>query len=127
MIHYLVVLVLSHPEMLQGVLKAWQDAGAPGATVLESTGLGRVSRLLGQDDMPLFPSLRALSERPELTHNTIFSIVDGEAMVDKLIAATESVTGDLSKPNRGILFVVPLSRVVGYRPRQQEDQQGSAT
>jgi len=113
--HYLVVLVLSRPEMLHSVLQAWQQAGAPGATVLESTGLGRVSHLLGRDDMPLFPSLRALGEKQEYTHNTIFSIVDGDEMVDKLIAATEGVVGDLSQPNQGILFVVPVARVIGYR------------
>jgi nitrogen regulatory protein PII len=117
--HSLVVLVLGKTEMLQDILRAWQDVGAAEATVLESTGLGRVSHLLGRDDVPLFPSLRALSEDREFIHNTIFSVVDSDAMVDRLIAATERVTGDLSQPNRGILFVMPVARVVGYRPNEQ--------
>lgn len=123
MIPCLVVLVLANPEMLQDVLCAWDSAGAPEVTVLESTGLARINALFGCDDLPLFPSLRIFLEHRESMHNTIFSVLDSDALVDTLIAATQSVVGDLSQPGRGILFVVPLSRVVGYRPRQEADQQ----
>ena len=78
--HCLVVLVLAQPEMLTGVLQAWQDAGAPEATVLESTGLGRINALFGRDDLPLFPSFRSLSTCEECVHNTVFSVVDSEEM-----------------------------------------------
>jgi nitrogen regulatory protein PII len=109
----LVVLVLAKPEMLQDVLRAWDDAGVSGATVLESTGLGRLDALIGRDDVPLFPSPRIFLEHREAVHNTIFSVLDSDSLVDTLIAATQSVVGDLSEPDRGILFVAPLSRVVG--------------
>jgi nitrogen regulatory protein P-II 1 len=115
----LVVLVLAKPEKLPDVLQAWQDAEAPEATVLESTGLGRVSEFFGRDDVPLFPSLRALDECRECIHHTVFSVVEDDGMVDRLIAATEGVVGDLSQPNTGIMFVVPVARVIGYRPAQE--------
>jgi hypothetical protein len=109
----LLVLVLDNTELLHDVLQAWEDAGVPGATVLESTGLRRVTDLFGRDDMPLVPSLRDLSERKTDAHRTIFCVLDDEAIVENTIVATERVVGDLSLPHTGILFVVPVSRVVG--------------
>lgn len=123
----LVVLVLARVEMLQDVLQAWQDAGAPDATVIESTGLARISRLFGRDDVPLFPSLADLSEGGQSVHHTIFSVVDSDSLIDSLINATQAVVGDLSQPDRGILFVLPVVRVVGYWARHQENQQDKRT
>jgi hypothetical protein len=115
-----VVLVLARPEALQDVLHAWERAGAPGVTALESTGLSRLNELFGRDDLPLFPSPRSLLETSEVVHYTLFSVLDSDALIDKLIAVTEEVVGDLSEPDRGILFAVPVTRVAGYRARQGE-------
>lgn len=116
----LLVLVLDDETLLRDVLQAWEDAGAPGATVLESTGLRRVTDFFGRDDMPLFPSLRELAQKEHSMHRTIFTVLDAEALVEKVIAATERVVGDLSQPHTGILFVVPVARVVGGRMSQKK-------
>ena len=112
--HSLIVLVLDNPELLRDLLQAWQDVGVPGATVLRSTGLRRVQELFGRDDMPLLPSLHELAgEKEETAHRTIFAVLDDDSLVDGTIAATERVIGDLSQPHTGILFVMPVSRIVG--------------
>jgi nitrogen regulatory protein PII len=116
---HLVVLVLDNLLQFPGVLRAWEEAGAPGVTILESTGLRRV---LGaaRDDLPLLPSLRDVIVGSELHHRTLFSVVEDEATVERLIAATESVVGDFGEPHSGLLFVVPVSRVLGLqKPRDQ--------
>ncbi len=119
----LVVFVLDNPEYMEDVLQAWQDAGSAGATVLPSTGLNRVGRLFGSDDIPLLPSIRDLAEHcEECVHYTIFSVVQDEAIVDKVIAATERIVGDLAQPGTGILFVVPVSRVVGGQFTEKKTQ-----
>jgi hypothetical protein len=115
----LVVLVLDNPALLRDVLQEWETAGIAGATVLESTGMRRVADSYGRDDMPLMPSLRELSEKEQAAHFTIFSILDSDALVDKAIAATEKVVGDLSQPHTGVLFVTPVLRVVGGRRSHQ--------
>ena len=51
----------------------------------------------------------------ELYHRTLFTVAPDEATVDRIVAATEAVLGDLSLPNSGFLFVVPVSRAVGLR------------
>ena len=57
---YLVVLVLDDPDLRDGLLDAWERAGARGVTILESSGIGRVRRAALRDDTPLLPSLRNL-------------------------------------------------------------------
>ena len=111
--HSLLVLVLDNPELLRDLLQAWQDVGVPGATVLDSTGLCRVQDMFGRDDLPLLPSLHELDEQENAAHRTLFTVLDDETLVDKIIAATERVVGDLSQPHTGILFVMPVSRIVG--------------
>ena len=112
----LVLFVLSNPEKLEDVLSAWEAAGASGATILASTGLGRLRRnSLLCDDFPLIPSLEDLFRREETSSRTIFTLVEEEATVEKVIEATRQIVGDFSLPNTGILMVLPISRVVGLK------------
>ena len=71
---HLVVLVLDDPDQCRDVLDAWEAAGAPGVTILDSSGLGRVRRATLRDDVPLMPSLSDLLRREEDHHRTLFSL-----------------------------------------------------
>ena len=83
----LVLFVLSNPEKLEDVLSAWEAAGASGATILASTGLGRLRRnSLLCDDFPLIPSLEDLFRREETSSRTIFTLVEEEATLDEIVA-----------------------------------------
>ena len=110
----LVVLVLDDPTLLHDLLRSWEEEGVPGATVLESTGLRRVATQFGGDDVPLLPSLDDLTRAEQRTHCTIFTVM-ADGLVDQIIAATERIVGDLNAPGTGILFVVPVTRVIGGR------------
>lgn len=110
---YLVVLVLDDPDLSDALLDAWETAGAPGVTILESTGLGRVRRAALRDDMPLLPSLRDIVRGEEEPHRTFFSVVGSEQQVDQLVRATQQVVGDLSQSHTGLFFAMPLSHVFG--------------
>lgn len=109
---YLVILVLDNPDQCPDVLRAWDEAGVPGVTILESTGLARMQQAIW-DDLPLVPSVRDLLGTRELHHRTIFTVVRDEEAVDRVIAATQEVIGDLNTHHTGILFVVPVARVLG--------------
>ncbi|MCB0045588.1 MAG: P-II family nitrogen regulator [Caldilineaceae bacterium] len=118
--YQMVVLVLDELEVVSDVLDAWEGAGVSGVTILESTGLGRVRQNRGiRDDIPFMPSIERLLQTREEEHRTLFSLVDSDEMVDKLIDVTTAVTGDLNGPNRGIFFVLPVSRAVGIRTRTE--------
>lgn len=109
---HLVIFVLDNLEQGPAVLEAWEEAGAPGVTILESTGLRRLRGAM-RDDLPLLPSLRDLLASQELRHRTLLTVVPDEAMVERIIAATEQVVGDFSLHHTGLLFVVPVTRVLG--------------
>jgi len=39
--------------------------------------------------------------------------VEGQEMIDRVVAATERIIGNLDEPNTGILTVIPVSRIYG--------------
>lgn len=111
---YLILLVINNPDRLEDVLIAWEDAGIPSATVVFSTGMGRIRKLQGwRDDMPLIPSLRDFYEGPENLNRTIFATANTDAQVDAVVAATQKVVGDLDNAGTGFLLVLPIARAYG--------------
>ena len=121
---YLVVLVVDDIEKCPAVLDAWEAAGAPGVTILSSTGLGHIRKAGLRDDVPLMPNLLDLFEQEEIQHRTLFSVVETQVMVDKMIAAVEQAIGDLDDPHTGFMFVLPVSQVWGlgkHRPDRTKE------
>ena len=114
----IVVAVLPSQEKSQVVLSAWEAFGVTGITILESIGLHKLRQLRAQrDDVPLFPSLRHLLEEEEYQHRTSFVVVDDAFDLEGLIGVTEkAVGGNFNAPNSGLLFVMPVTRVLGLRP-----------
>ena len=86
--YYTVVLVLNDLEHEAAILDGWEKTGVTGVTIMDSTGLGRVrQRASLRDDMPLMPSLHSLLHAGEEHHRTFISVVDGDEIVDRIIAA----------------------------------------
>jgi|APIni6443716594_1056825.scaffolds.fasta_scaffold128036_2 nitrogen regulatory protein P-II 1 len=109
----MILFVLHDTEKLDALLAAWQEAGAPGVTILESTGVGRIRQNEAlREDTPLMPSLEDFYPDPEHMSRTMFTIVREELVAD-IVAATQRVTGDLSGPNTGLLVVLPTVVVYG--------------
>ena len=110
---YFVIFVLHDAEKRDPLLTAWEEAGVKGATIMHSTGLGRLRGSDYMDDVPLFPSLEAFTEHEEYFSRTFFTVVDSDDTVDKLVKATERVAGNLTQPDTGFLVVLPVVRVYG--------------
>lgn len=110
---FFILFVLHDAEKCDALLDAWEEVGIRGATVMHSTGLGRMRGEGWRDDMPLFPSLEAFTEHEEYFNRTLFTVVESESCVDRLVAATEQVVGELSRPETGFLVVLPVLRVYG--------------
>jgi nitrogen regulatory protein PII len=113
MSNYLVVLVLDDPDMCSCILEAWEQIGVTGVTILESSGLGRLRRKAIRDDLPLLPSLRDVFSSQEVPHRTLFSVVDNQEKVDKMVDAVQGQIGDLNQPNTGLMFVTPVLQAYG--------------
>ena len=112
---YLVVFVLDSPDLCQDILDAWENTGAKGITILESTGIGRVRQAGIRDDLPLMPSLSELFKNAETHNRTLFSVVDDLDSAHTLVGAAQNIVGDLEQPNTGLLFIAPLVEVYGLK------------
>lgn len=123
--YQMILLVLDNLNQCPAVLDAWEAAGVPGITILESTGLGRLRQPGIRDDFPLMPSLLNLMKGREQHHRTFFTVVEDDALVDRVIEATQAITGDLDDAHNGILFVLPVTRVVGLHGAQKRAQNGA--
>ena len=110
----MIMFILNNPDQCQEVLDAWESAGARGITILPSTGLGRIRAKFGlKDDLPLMPRLEDFFQQEENLHRTLVAIVRERLVVDNIVHATQSVLGDLNRPNTGILVVLPVLEAYG--------------
>jgi hypothetical protein len=108
----MVMLVMTNPDHCMNLLEAWEKAGAPGITILESTGLNTMRQAGMRDDLPLLPSLSDIFRSKEEAHRTIFSVVDTEEQAQALVRVTEEVFGwyeQMNHDNSGVLFVIPVA------------------
>lgn len=111
---YFVMYILDDPTLLEDMVEAWVSGGIRGATIIESTGMYRLQRKLISMSY-LYESDHA-SEKDNVT---IMAIVQDEATAEKCLQITESVVGDLDKPNTGIFAAWPTSIVKGLPERRR--------
>ena len=106
----LLILVLNNVSKLDNLMVELANQGVKGATIINSTGMAH--SLYNHQESKLMNSLKALLD-PDLPDNkTIFTVVDDEQEVI-FVKVVEEVIGDLSKPNTGIMFTLPVSDVKG--------------
>jgi len=110
---FLVVLIVNDPDYCPIILDEWEAAGVFGITILQSTGLGHIRRAGLRDDVSIMPSLADIFESEEIHHRTMFSVVEGQEMVDKMVSIVQRIVGNLDDPHTGFLFVVPVAQVYG--------------
>lgn len=113
----LVNLVVFDPAKVDDIIQTWVRAGVSGLTLVDTRGwflLGGDHAI--RDDLPLMPSIRHLLRGEEERSRMIFSVVPDGFDIDLLIDGAQSVLGPLDQPGNGILFVTPVTRVVGLQP-----------
>lgn len=110
---FMVILIIDNVDDMPLILDAWDSLGVKGATILESTGMGRVFKQGLRDDTPLMPTLANFFGVREEPHRTVFAVVDDETIVDRMIDSARRIIGDLDEPHTGFMFVVPVIKAFG--------------
>ena len=116
--NYMALFILDDPTLLEDVLESWSKGGIRGATIIESTGLYRLTRKL--IPMRYLYTGRDASEKENVT---LLAILDDEAMAEKCLQLTEAIVGDLNNPNTGIFATWPLSMVKGLSSSDQSKEE----
>ncbi len=115
----MILFVLHDATKLPELLNAWQEAGAVGATIFISTGMGRLQQESPlRDDLPLMPSLSDFYEHGEHLSRTLFTVVRDDETVERLRTATRRLIGDLSRPDTGFLVVLPVEDAEGLEKKR---------
>lgn len=118
---YLVLFVLHDTSKLDDVLSAWEGQGVQRITVFLSTGLGRMRyNTSWRDDLPLIPSLEDFYRAESRFNRTLMTVVRGQEEVERLLRVTTAIVGDLSKPNTGILLVLPIVQAFGLEKEEEQ-------
>ncbi|MDQ3697981.1 MAG: hypothetical protein M3373_08165 [Gemmatimonadota bacterium] len=112
----LLIAVINHEEKLDDILAGFVELGIRGATIVSSEGMGHVL----SHDVPIFAGLRSLTARSRPTNQTVFSVLE-DTQVDAAIALIQEVLGGIDTPGAGIVFTLPVTRVVGLAPELETD------
>ena len=108
----LMVLILSKTEALEYLLEGLSAAGIGGATIIPSSGMAMT--LSKMNSSFLSSSIRSMFSGEEDDNKTIISVINDDQL-DLARRVIYNTVGDLSHPNTGILFTVPLDFVEGRR------------
>ncbi len=108
----LMVYVLNDVHQLDKFLVALKEEKIKGATIINSTGMGRM--LSESDDMNILGSLKFLFDGPRSESRVILMALE-EEQIDVVLNVIDRIAGDLSKPNTGIVFTLPIDFIKGYK------------
>lgn len=111
------LVLLITPKLEKGlqVAFAWEEAGAPGVTLIDTHGLHSLRQRGKMLELPLIVSLASAMRQMEESNQTLLSVVPDE-LVDALLDKASQILGDLNGPNSGVAFVIPVERVIGMHP-----------
>lgn len=107
----LLILILNKVEKLEEVLEGFLEAGVTGATIIDTVGMGHILC----DEVPIFAGLRFMFAGAKPHNKTIISVIKDE-VEGEILHLLENILGDMYEPGTGIVFTVPLDRVVGLKP-----------
>ena len=107
----LLVLILKKVEVMNDLIKSLAKAGVKGATILEGTGMAEA--LVNMEDLPLFGMLRRILSDEEREVSKVMMLVLKDEQVMQIRKVINEVIGDLSVPNTGIMFTIPINYVEG--------------
>lgn len=105
-------IVLNEPEFLPQVLYKIKQLDIRGATVIDSMGASAISKEVY--NIPLIGGLMKSMDGDIHYNKTIFSVIEREEQVQKVMYHIEKLLGgDMKQPNKGIMFVVPVTHMRG--------------
>lgn len=104
------ILVLSNTELLDALLVELANNDIRGATILDSRGMAHALPA----DSGFAASLRMILTPGHENSKTIFMVVSDEKL-SVISRVANQVCGDLSGPESGVLFSIPVSYTEGIK------------
>ncbi|MEG1362213.1 MAG: hypothetical protein RSC69_06615 [Lachnospiraceae bacterium] len=109
----LLFFVFNRPERMDDLLAAFTKYEIKGATIVDSMGMVHMlNNYYDEDELPFLGAVRAFLKSDREKSNLILAAMEDEKVPDA-VAAIESVVGDLSAKDTGVVFTVPIDFVKG--------------
>lgn len=122
---YVLFIVLNETQYLSEILTSLKHLGIRGATVINTMG----SRKVQDEEMEksfLFKLVESLQGDTK-NNRTIFSVIEKDEQIhDAMKSIEEILGGDMTVPNKGIMFVLPVTHFRGGDLQRHIEEQQDA-
>lgn len=108
----LLIVILHDANCLPELLKAWRRIGVPGSTILPSAGSYLAESWVKRTGLTSFLSL---FDQSKLQQRTLLSLIDDPEILEIAIAEADRVVKGFDHPHSGILFTLPIGKVMGLK------------
>ena len=108
----LFTLILKKTELTDTLMHELYEAGIKGGTLINGEGMAKA--LHNMDDIPVFGVLRRAWEGEDREAVKTLLLVLKDEQIQVAIDTVKRVIGDLSEPNTGIMFTMPVNIVEGF-------------
>lgn len=108
----LLMVILKKVELVDDIMHKLAESGVRGGTIIDGTGMAK--SLVNMDDLPMFGMLRYIISDEEKLKSKILLFALKEEKVTEVKDKIKEVIGDLSEPNTGIMFTIPIKNVEGF-------------
>lgn len=108
----LLILILKKVHLENEIMEKLAETGVKGGTSLEGTGMAKA--LINMNELPFFGMLRhIITDEEKLTSKVLLFVLKDE-QIPAARAKIKEVIGDLTEPNTGIMFSIPINYVEGF-------------
>jgi len=106
------IVILHNPDLLPKLLKAWDRAGVPGATILPSMGGYQAQKHARRGGIGVLINMFTQDEPGQ---RTVMSLIDNPEILKIAISEADRVVKGFDSPRSGILFTIPIGDVLGLQ------------
>ena len=110
---YVLFIVLNKLDYLDEILAKFVDLGVGGATIVDSQGMAGAI-VDSNNKVPIFGLLKSILDGSKPYNKTIFSVLESEEAVEKVVAAIRKILSKESPRGTGFMFTVPLGKVYRF-------------
>lgn len=109
---YVLFIVLNETQYLSEILTSLQHLGIRGATVINTMGSRKIQDEEEEKSF-LFKLVESLQGDTK-NNRTIFSVIEKDEQIHEAMKSIEEILGgDMTVPNKGIMFVLPVTHFRG--------------
>jgi hypothetical protein len=104
----LLIIILNKEEYFERILSILVEAGASGATILDSEGLGHFLAY----EVPIFAGLRKFVGERKSANRTILAVLEDESIFSRFKELLQEEEIDFTQPGVGIIVTLPVNCVI---------------